>query len=587
MKRLAVGILALQMVVMADPPTFFPPVRGTREMVAAANNFQVEAGWRVLMAGGNAVDAGVAAILSAMVTEQSRIGLGGEMPLLIKMAGKPPVAISGIGTAPDMATPDYFLKRSAEPWEDPAHFPPIPAQGLRAAIVPGAFDGLMLALTKYGTKSYCEVSAPAIEAARGFPLPDEYARFIAGSQDILMLWPDSAAFFLPNGEPPKRGEIFRAPSLANTLISLCAAEQKASGTRDQKIQAVRDEFYRGGLAKKLAAFSEAHGGLIRAHDLASFHAKEDSYASVKYRGYEIVKPGFWTQGPVMLEALNMLEGYDLKRLGHNSPQYLHIVIEVVKLAFADRDQYYGDPDFSTIPSATLLSKEYAAERRKLVDPQLASMDHRPGLPGATSPPPGAPGATEGAHDTTCVNVVDQQGNVFSATPSGAWLPSVIAGDTGVPFSTRLQSFVVTPGHANELLPGKRPRVTLSPTLVLKDGKPWLAMSTPGGDNQDQAMLQVLLNIIEFGMGPQEAVEAPRFQTEHFYSSFANHEFTPGKVNIEARIPEITVRILQEKGHRVMVTGPWSNGSAPTLILIRDGVLDGGADPRRSRYVFGR
>jgi gamma-glutamyltranspeptidase/glutathione hydrolase len=289
----------------------------------------------------------------------------------------------------------------------------------------------------------------------------------------------------------------------------------------------------------------------------------------------------------MLEMLNMLEGYDLRAMGHNSPEYLHTVVEAAKLAFADRDRYYGDPKFSEIPEQTLLSKEYASLRRKQIDPQKASMDHRPG----TFAPPAAMPTGSGAHssvqDTTCVNVVDSKGNVFSATPSGAWLPSVIAGDTGIPFGSRLQTLLLMPGHPNQLQPGKRPRVTLSPTIVLKDGKPFLALSTPGGDNQDQALLQVLLNIIDFGMMPQEAVEAPRFQTEHFYASFANHEFVPGRLNLESRISRATADRLGAMGHRVSITGEWSNASAPTVIQISDGVLQGGADPRRSRYIFGR
>ena len=215
------------------------------------------------------------------------------------------------------------------------------------------------------------------------------------------------------------------------------------------------------------------------------------------------------------------------------------------------------------------------------------MDHRPGEFGGILPLQSAGLASSNVNDTTCVNTVDKQGNVFSATPSGAWLPSVIAGDTGIPLSTRLQSFVITPGHANQLAAGKRPRVTLSPTIVTKDGKPYLAMSTPGGDNQDQAMLQVLLNIIDFGMTPQEAVESPRFQTEHFYSSFANHEFVPGKLNVEGRMPRRTIEALMALGHRVNVSGEWSNGSAPTVIQFMDGVLNGAADPRRARFIFGR
>jgi len=285
--------------------------------------------------------------------------------------------------------------------------------------------------------------------------------------------------------------------------------------------------------------------------------------------------------------LNILEGFDLKAMGHNSPEYLHTVIEAVKLAFADRDQYYGDPKFSKIPEEILLSKDYAAERRKLIDPKHASLDHRPGSFGNRISLPTSTASAGTVNDTTCVNVVDKWGNAFSATPSGAWLPSVIAGDTGIPFSTRLQSFVMTAGHANQLQPGKRPRVTLSPTLVTKGGNLELIMSTPGGDNQDQALLQVLLNILDFGMMPQDAAEAPRFQTEHFYSSFGGHEFTPGRVNIEGRIPKATVDALTALGHRIALSGDWSNGSAPTVIQVRDGVLNGAADPRRARFIFGR
>jgi gamma-glutamyltranspeptidase/glutathione hydrolase len=568
--------------------TMFPPVRGTHEMVGAANNLEVEAGFRILTQGGNAIDAGVATVLTAAVTEQSRFGLGGEMPLLVKLAGKPVIAVSGIGTAPAKATVEFYQNRKPESWEEEAHIPPIPAVGILAAPVPGVFDGLILALSRYGTMSFAQVVAPAIENAGGFPIAEEFATFIRGNQRFLELWPASKAFFLPGGVAPERGTIFREPTLARTLRALVAVEKKTPGNRAAKLRAVRDYFYKGTLARQMAAFSEHNGGLITYRDLAAFHAETDTPRSTMYRGYEVVKPGFWTQGPVMLEALNLLEGFDLRSMGQNSPEYLHTVLEVVKLAFADRDRYYGDPKFSHIPEEILLSKDYAADRRKLIDPAHASMEHRPGTFGAPLQMDKVSTASiMPAHDTTCVNVVDRHGNVFSATPSGAWLPSVIAGDTGVPFSTRMQSFVLTPGHPNQVVPGKRPRVTLSPTIVLKDGKPFLALSTPGGDNQDQALLQVLLNIIEFGMSPQEAVEAPRFQTEHFYSSFGNHEFTPGKVNLESRIPKSTIDKLIALGHSVTVAGDWSNASAPTVIKISDGVLDGGADPRRARFIFGR
>jgi gamma-glutamyltranspeptidase / glutathione hydrolase len=557
----------------------FPPVRGTREMVGAANNFEVEAGFRILGQKGNAVDAGVASTLAAAVTEQARFGLGGEMPLIITMKGKAPIVISGVGTAPKLATVDYYSKRQAEPWEDPTRLSPIPGEGIRSAILPGVFDGLMLALQKYGTKSFAEVAQPAIEYAEGFPIGEEFAAFIKNGERLLATWPTSKAFFMPNGAPPARGSLMRMPALAKTLRELVAAEKKQRGNRARKIQAVRDYFYRGPIAQKIATFSEANGGLIRLEDMKAFTATEDTPRTTTYRGYTIVKPGFWTQGPVMLQALNILEGYNLKAMGHNSPEFLHTQVEAVKLAFADRDAHYGDPQFAKINEKLLLSKEYAAERRKQIDPNKADMASRPGIMAAEH---------NSVQDTTCVNVIDQFGNAFNATPSGAWLPSVIAGDTGIPLSTRLQSFVTTKGHANELAPGKRPRVTLSPTTVLKpDGSVHFIMSTPGGDNQDQAMLQVLINLIDFGMTPQEAVEAPRFQTEHFYSSFATHEFVPGRLRVEGRVSKAVIDGLKAKGHLVTASGDWSNGSAPTVILVRDGILDGGADPRRLRFIFGR
>jgi gamma-glutamyltranspeptidase/glutathione hydrolase len=584
---LALPLAGLSLLAQQPKTTMFPAVRASHEMVAAGNSLEVEAGYRILQQGGNAVDAGVAATLAAAVTEQDHFGLGGEVPIIIKLVGKPPIVISGVGVAPKLATPEFFNTRKAEPWEDKKQFAPIPEKGILCATVPGVFDGLMLALEKYGTMSFAQVVAPAIERADGFPLPEIFSTFIKTNEAVLRLWPTSSDFFLPGGKVPERGTVFHEPVLAKTLRELVAVEKKAHGKREAKIVAVRNYFYQGPIGKRIGEFSEKNGGLIRYEDMAAFHAETDTPRTSTYRGYEILKPGFWTQGPVMLEALNMLEAYDLKAMGHNSPEYLHTVVEVVKLAFADRDRYYGDPKFSTIPEEKLLSRAYADERRKQIDPKHASMESRPGAFGGPVPmPKQTTTPTLGIQDTTCVNAVDRLGNVYSSTPSGGWLPSVIAGDTGIPFTSRLQSLLTTPGHPNTLQGGKRPRVTLSPTVVLKDGKPVWAISTPGGDNQDQAMLQVLLNLIEFGMSPQEAVEAPRFQTEHFYASFAMHEFIPGKLNLEGRISKETAEKLAALGHKVNVTGDWSNLSAPTVIHIGNGVLEGGADPRRGRFVFG-
>ena len=567
--------------------TMFPPVRGLHEMVGAANNLEVAAGMRILAQGGNAVDAGVATVLAAAVTEQSRVGLGGEIPILIKMKDKPVIAISGVGVAGSKATVEFFEQRQPERWEQPGKIAPIPAIGPRAAITPGLVDGLLLALEKYGTLSFTQVSAPAIEYAdEGFPIGEEFAEFLGELQQYHAFWPASFRFFYPNGAAPKRGEIVKMPTLANTLRQMAAIEPKTKGDRAAKIRAVHDLFYKGDIAAKLSDFMETNGGLFTRDDLAKFHAEADEPRTTTYRGYTISKPGFWTQGPVMIEALNILEGFDLKKMGHNSPEYLHTVIETTKLAFADRDRYYGDPKFSKIPEEILLSKDYAAERRKLIDPKHASTESRPGELHASVAMVGGNGKSSDK-DTTCVNVVDREGNAFSATPSGAWIPSVIVGDTGIPLSVRQESFVLTPGHANQIAPGKRPRVTLSPTIVTRDGQLVMTMSTPGGDNQDQAMLQVLLNILDFGMSPQEAVEAPRFQSTHFYNSFGFHEFTPNRVNIEGRIPRATMQKLLDMDHIVLPSADWSNTSAPTVIEVIGGVLNGGADPRRARFVFGR
>jgi gamma-glutamyltranspeptidase/glutathione hydrolase len=578
-------LLALPLLAQ-NPHTMFPPVRGLHEMVGGGNNLVAEAGFRIMEKGGNAIDAGVASVLVAAVTEQDHFGLGGEMPLIVKMNGKPVIIVSGIGVAPKKATLEYYANRPVEPWEQGMRRPPIPGQGIRAAITPGMIDGVLLALEKFGTKSFAEVAAPAIEDADAFPSTEIFTNVLTMTQPILNFWPVSRDFYFPNGAIPKPGEIVHMPHLAATLREMAAAEKKAHGNRAVKLRAVHDVFYKGDIAKRVAAFNEANGGLISYDDMASFHAELDEPRTGSYRGYTVNKPGFFTQGPVMIEALNILEGYDLKALGHNSPEYVHIMVEALKLAFADRDRYYGDPKFSKIPEEILLSKAYAAERRKLIDPAHASLESRPGDLGASAPAEGGGGLSKD-RDTTCVNVVDHAGNAFSATPSGAWLPSVIAGDTGIALSMRLTSFVVTPGHANQLAPGKRPRVTLSPTMITKDGEFYMELSTPGGDNQDQALLQVLLNVIEFGMTPQEAVEAPRFQTEHFYASFDFHEINLGRLGMEGRFPRQTIDRLTALGHKVQVGGEWSNPSAPVVILKKDGVLTGAADPRRGRYVLGR
>lgn len=599
-----------------EADTFRPVVRGKRGAVAAGHPLSAEAGLRLLQQGGNAVDAGCAAMLAASVIEFSHFSFGGEVPIIIKTASGSPVVINGQGIAPRLATREFFLQQLKEGNNEkpfvyrgaPAYVSipgggsrpgAIPSSGILPATVPGVLDAVVTALDKFGTKTLAEVMQPAIELADGFPLDELRSSYLERTRKVFEPWATSAKVFLPGGRVPKPGEIFAQTDLARTLREIVKAERSAASRgRHAGLQAARDYFYKGPIAKRISDFSEANGGLLRAGDFAAFHAKVEEPAKTSYRGYEIYKTGFWAQGPAMLETLNLLEAYDLRAIGHNSADYIHTLTEALKLAFADRDRYYGDPDFVKVPASELLSKDYAAARRALIDRERASLEQRPGDPlklkpvdsGASQPrltgQSRVPEA-ERANDTTCVNVIDKDGNVFSATPSGAWLPAVVGGDTGVLLGQRMQSFLLEAGHPNALEPGKRPRVTLSPTLVMKDGKPFLVLSTPGGDNQDQSLIQVLLNIIEFGMNVQEAVEAPRFQTLHFVSSFDDHRFNPGMLTLEDRISKDAATALSARGHKIETQAAWANPSAPTVIMLRpdSAVIEAGADPRRGRYAI--
>lgn len=611
-KRLLVACLVTCFVFVNVPQTsradtFRPVVRGKRGVVAGGQPLSVEAGLRILQRGGNAVDAGVATIFAASVIEFSHFSFGGEVPILIKLKGQQVAVIEGMGQAPKKATREFFVNRAREGSGSGQTTMPgarrtglIPSTGPLAATVPAILDACVTALDKFGTLTLGQVMEPAIQLADGFPIDELRVQYIRTRSSIFSQWPDAKRVFLPGGEVPKVGDIFVQADLARTLREIVRAEKLGArgtnGNRHAGLMAARDYFYKGPIAKRIGDYMQANGGLIAADDFARFSAKVGQPVQTDYRGYQVYKAGFWTQGPAMVETLNMLEGFDLKKLGHNSPAYIHTLAEALKLALADRDRYYGDPDFVKIPMTELLSKDYAALRRPLIDQERASLAQQPGDPtnkkallatamqtiGRASKVP----ELERANDTTCVNVVDKEGNLFSATPSGAWLPAVVAGDTGVLMGQRLQSSLTDPNSPNVVAPGKRPRITLTPTLVLKGGEPFMVLSTPGGDNQDQALLQVLLNIIEFGMNPQEAVEAARFDTQHYVSSFDDHEFLPGSLNIESRVSLKTIQELSQKGHKVKVQSEWGTLSAPTVIVYdpRTGVAAAGADPRRSRYA---
>jgi gamma-glutamyltranspeptidase/glutathione hydrolase len=590
----------------ADP--FRPVVRGRRGVVAGGHPLSVEAGMRLLQRGGNAVDAGVATVLAASVIEFSHFSFGGEVPILIKLRGQEVAVVEGLGAAPLKATREFFVSRarganpsggqSTEGTMPGAKSGAIPSTGPLSATVPAVLDACVVALDQFGTKTLAEVLQPAIELADGHPIDELRVQYIRTRASIFAQWPDAKRVFMPGGQAPKVGDIFAQPDLARTLRELVEAEKRASGRgRSAALAAARDHFYKGPIGKRIGDYMQQNGGLLAAEDLARFRAKVGTPARGVYRDHEIYKPGFWTQGPVMVEALNVLSGFDLQKMGHNSADYVHTLAEALKLGFADRDRYYGDPDFVKVPERELLSEEYAALRRSLINRERASQEQQPGDPARMKPLVETSRAhlsigestvplLERANDTTCVNVIDKDGNLFSATPSGAWLPAVVAGDTGVLMTQRLQSALLEEGHPNVVAPGKRPRITLSPTLVTRGGEPFMVLSTPGGDNQDQALLQVMLNVVEFGMNPQEAVEAPRFDTQHLVSSFDDHRFEAGSLNVESRLGEEITGQLKSRGHRVRVQGAWGTLSAPTVVVYdpRRCVASAGADPRRGRYA---
>ena len=576
-----------------------PVVRGTRGAVAGGAPLVTEAGMRMYHTGGNGVDAGVAAMFAGSVVEYSHFGFGGEAPILVRTRDGKVYSIAGVGTAPKLATAEFFRNRKPTPEElatarsQGDREGPIPSSGLLCALVPGMVDAGLTTLQHFGSKSFTEVIQPALELADAAPIDEMRANSIARAVRFFQRWPTSQRLFLPGGQPPRPGDVFRQPDLARTLRAMIAAEKaaRAKGDRAAGIQAVRDYFYRGDVARKIDTFSKENGGLLRYEDMAAFRLEPEEALHVTYKGYEIYKNGFWTQGAVMLETLNLLERYDVAALRFNSPDYLHILTEALKLTYADRDSYYADPKFVQ-PPAELLSKSYAATRARLIDPGASSPDFRPGEIPLRPPvhPSHCPGPKSGelvaVNDTTCVNAMDRDGIVFSSTPSGAWLPSVIAGDTGIPLTQRAQSFLLIAGHPNVVEPGKRPRITLSPTLVTRHGQPFLALSTPGGDNQDQSLLQVLLDIIEFGFNPQTAVEAPRIQTRHLVSSFDVHAMFPNSLLVDERVSEPTFRELAARGHKVERRPAWQNGAAPTAIrfLAETGVIEAGADPYGMRYA---
>ena len=571
--------------------TMRPVVRGQHFAVAAMKAEATRAAERILEKGGNAFDAIVAGQAVLGIVDAAMNGIGADATLLVYDAKTKKVySINAEGTAPKLATIEWYKEHNNGklPVND----------SLLAGTVPGCIDAWYVLLDRWGTMSFAQVLAEAIDLAdNGFPVGDSLARAAATTQKIRK-YPTSAKVYLPNGRAPQAGEIFRNPDLAHTLKRLVEAEtQNKKNGRREALKAARDRFYKGDIAREMAAFSESNGGLFRYEDFANYTAKVEEPVSIDYHGYQIYKNASASQGPAELFALRILEGYDLKAMGHNSADYIHTSAEAMKLAMADREKYLGDMDFIKIPYTGLLSKEYAAERRAMIDKNTASLSFRPGtaekFTSDATPlyrPVQITTSDNADHegDTSYIAVVDSARNAISFTPSlhSAFGTGVVMGNLGFIFNCRGDYYSLNPGEANALQPGKRPRSTLQGTLVLKDGQPHMVMGTPGADNQVLLTMQTLLNIIDFGMNVQQAIEAPKWLTRAFPASPFPHTMYPGDLSVEARVSEDVRKQLQARGHKLRVTGPWSDGSLAAIVIDpKTGVLNAGTDPRTEAYAW--
>jgi gamma-glutamyltranspeptidase/glutathione hydrolase len=488
--------------------------------------------------------------------------------------------------------------------------------GLNPAVVPGALHAALTVLERWGTMSFEQVSARAIEyAGEGFALRPLTAQAIRGNLEFFESWPHNQKYWLkPDGSPPVPGDTIKLPTLARTLRRMVEAERaNRSKGRQAAIAAARDRFYKGDIAAEMVAFLQQHRAPFELADFAEFFARVEEPAVTKYRGYDVYKHSFGSQGPVLLQTLNILEQFDLRAMKHNSADYLHTVVEALKLAYADRDTYYADPAFVQVPGEGLLSKAYARGRAALITPAHASRGFTAGNPlafdskvkawpfwvanmaDAVEPGAKAPNAEpiRGTFkDTTHIAVIDKDGNVFDSTPSGGWIGgAVILGDTGIGMSVRGEQFWLDTTRAAQLRPRSRPRYTLTPSIVLKDGAPFMALGTPGGDNQDQTILQALLNVVEFWPewypNLHEAFEWPRVQTLHFYGSFWPHDAGFNKLNVEANVPDAVYEELKRRGHDVGRLPVYGMSGCATAVIVDPATQNriAGADPRRDCYAM--
>jgi gamma-glutamyltranspeptidase / glutathione hydrolase len=573
--RLALAILLGAVGPVAAQTTQKPPLHARHWLAITGKPLGATAGAMMFARGGNAVDA-ACAMLAAVTTMWDVLSWGGETQALIYHPKlKKVIGINALGVAPSEATAEYYRSRG---YRYPPEYGPL------AAVTPGTPGGLLTMLAEYGTLSLADVLAPAIQMADGYPIEAQTANAIERNKAAIKRWRYSREVYLPHaGEPreaPEAGEIFRQPDLAATLRKLVAAERaalKEGKSRKEAIGAAYDRFYRGDIARELVRGVQEEGGLITMEDLARWRVRIEEPVSTTYKGIAVYKLPFWQQGPAMLQALNLLEQADLKAMGYNSPAYIHALYQTMSLAFADRDFYYGDPYLPPEePIRGLLSKEYAKARFATIDWTRNDSTVKPGDPypfqGGTNPfadllarwtvePAPDTLKRSGQQDdlsseggTTSIQAADEAGWVVSVTPSGGWVPAVIAGRTGVGLSQRAQAFVTRAedGPYNVIEPGKRPRVTLTPTLALRDGLPFLSFAVQGGDTQDQNLLQFFLNVVEFGMTPQQAAEAPNINSSQMRSSFGAHEARPGLLLVAASTPDSVRAALVRMGYTLEV-----------------------------------
>ncbi|MBL8806732.1 MAG: gamma-glutamyltransferase family protein [Rhodospirillales bacterium] len=624
---------------MASPAqstfTTRPEIAGTFGVVSSTHWIASQVGMSILEKGGNAFDAAVAAGLTLQVVEPHMNGLGGDAVLIACEADGKPKVICGQGVAPAKATIAHYRAQGIET---------IPGTGLLAAVVPGAFDAWMTLLRDHGTMTLAEVMSPAIGYAKdGYPLLPGVCGAVQSVSEIFKTeWKSSAATWMPGGNVPTAGTLFANPKLADTLQRLLAEGASAGPDREAQIEKARDAYYKGFVAEAIDRFcrenevmdvsGKRHKGVLSADDMAAWRAPVEAPATYDYRGITVCKAGPWSQGPVLLQVLALLQGYDVPSMDTTGPEFIHLLIEATKIAYADREAWYADPDFADVPLKTMLSDKYNAERRKLIG-DTANFDLRPGTPDGRNPAlpkfnvagvkkmiPGMGGFGEPARvesdalateryrdggasamarnaraargpaegDTCHLDVIDRWGNTVACTPSGGWLQSSpTVPDLGFCLGTRGQMFWLQEGLPSSLTPKMRPRTTLTPSMAMKDGKPWMAFGSPGGDNQDQWIAQFFLRHVDHKLNMQAAMDAPMLQTDHWPNSFFPREARPGKVQLESRFPKETVEALKAKGHDIEIGGEWSLGR--NAAAKREGkLMKAAATPRlQQAYAVGR